>query len=73
MLFVQGSRDVFGTTEEVAPLVVELAKNAPGSRFFAVDGGDHSHVVPKRSGVPQEKVYAIIADVIVEWMRPLCL
>ena len=36
MLFGQGSRDVFGTSEEVAPLVIELAKTAPGSRLVAV-------------------------------------
>ncbi len=69
MLFVQGSRDVFGTSEEVAPLVASLTTTAPGTRFFAIDGADHSHAVLKRAGVPQEKVYAIIADVIVEWMR----
>ncbi len=69
MLFVQGSRDLFGTTEEVTPLVAELAKTAPGSRFFAIEGGDHSHVVPKRAGVPQQTVYASIADTVAEWMR----
>jgi predicted alpha/beta-hydrolase family hydrolase len=71
MLFVQGSRDVFGTSEEVAPLVATLTATAPGTRFFAIDRADHSHAVPKRAGVPQEKVYATIADVIVEWMREL--
>ena len=69
MLFVQGSRDVFGTSEEIAPLVTALTTTAPGTRFFAIDGGDHSHAVPKRAGVPQEQVYETIADTIVEWMR----
>jgi uncharacterized protein len=69
MLFVQGTRDVFGTREEIAPLATSLAKTAKGTRFFEVEGGDHSHAVPKRAGVPQADVYEAIADAIVEWTR----
>ena len=65
MLFVQGTRDGFGTPAEIAPLIPKLAK---GTRLFAVDGGDHSHGVLKRGGIPQDAVYAEIADVIVAWM-----
>lgn len=71
MLFVQGTRDVFGTREEIAPLVATLAKTGAGAatRVFDVEGGDHSHAVPKRAGVPQAEVYEAIADAIVAWMR----
>jgi predicted alpha/beta-hydrolase family hydrolase len=65
MLFVQGTRDVFGTPADLAPLLPALAK---GSVLFPVEGGDHSHAVLKRGGVPQDAVFAAIADAIVRWM-----
>lgn len=72
MLFVQGARDVFGTREEIAALVAKLASSGgvrDKTRLFAVEGGDHSHAVPKRTGPSQAEVYATIADAIAEWMR----
>jgi predicted alpha/beta-hydrolase family hydrolase len=71
MLFVQGTRDEFGTRDEIAPLVATLAQTAKGTRFYEVVGGDHSHAVPKRGGVGQAEVFEGIADAIVEWMREL--
>jgi predicted alpha/beta-hydrolase family hydrolase len=71
MLFVQGTRDAFGTAGEVAPLVVELAKTAPGTRLHEVVGGDHSHVVLKKQGVAQGEVDIEIADTIAGWVRSL--
>jgi predicted alpha/beta-hydrolase family hydrolase len=65
MLFVQGTRDVFGTPEEIAPVMPKLAK---GSVLLPIEGADHSHAVLKRDGVPQDQVYARIADAIVAWM-----
>lgn len=65
MLFVQGTRDVFGTPADLEPLLPRLAK---GSALFPVEGGDHSHAVLKKAGVPQEAVSAAIADAIVRWM-----
>lgn len=44
MLFVQGSRDPFGGAEELGPHLVGLS---PGTRLFAVEGGDHSLAVPR--------------------------
>jgi uncharacterized protein len=71
MLFVQGTRDVFGTREEITPLVATHAKTGArtATRVFDVEGGDHSHAVPKRAGVPQSEVDGAIADAIVDWMR----
>jgi predicted alpha/beta-hydrolase family hydrolase len=69
MLFVQGSRDAFGTREEIEPLVAKLAKTTKGTRAYVIDGGDHSHAVPKRGGVPQADVYEQVADAIAAWMR----
>jgi predicted alpha/beta-hydrolase family hydrolase len=67
MLFVQGTRDAFGTPAEIAPLLHMLAK---GSALFAVEGGDHSHAVTrsKKGAALQDDVLASIADAIVEWM-----
>jgi predicted alpha/beta-hydrolase family hydrolase len=47
MLFVQGSRDAFGTPAELAP---HVAKLSPGTRVFVIEGGDHSLAPPKRKG-----------------------
>jgi predicted alpha/beta-hydrolase family hydrolase len=54
-LFVQGTRDPFGSPVEIALHVRELG--APAT-IHAVDGGDHSLVVPKKLGVPQATVDA---------------
>jgi predicted alpha/beta-hydrolase family hydrolase len=66
MLFVQGTRDVFGTPAEIAPYLPKLAK---GTRIFAVEDGDHSHAVLKRSGMDQSAVEANIADAVVGFIR----
>src|SRR6266849_2972721 len=66
MLFVQGSRDAFGTPEELRAVLggLEMA-----SDLCVVEGGDHSFKVPKRSAVPQDQVYEFVLDEIVRWMR----
>jgi uncharacterized protein len=64
MLFVQGSRDSFGTPEELKPIIRELK----AAELFVVDGGDHSFKVPKSVGVPQEEVYKPVQDKIAGWL-----
>ncbi len=67
MLFVQGSRDAFGTPDELGPIVKGLAQASaasPGTRMFVVEGGDHSLVRPKSSGESLEQVIARVADEI---------
>src|SRR5687767_621451 len=54
MLFIQGSRDAFGTKEEIAAIIKKLKLPA---RLYAVEGGDHSLKVPKSAGRPQPQVY----------------
>lgn len=66
MLFVQGSRDVFGTPEELRKVIKEL--NAP-VELFVVEGGDHSFKVPKRSGITQDGVFESVQDEIARWLR----
>ncbi len=64
MLFVQGTRDTFGTPDELGPVVRKLPA---GSRMLVVEGGDHSLVRPKSSGESLEHVIARVADEIVRF------
>jgi predicted alpha/beta-hydrolase family hydrolase len=59
MLFVQGSRDAFGTPEELAPHVAGLCA---GSRVFVVEGGDHSLARPRSAGESLDAVLDRVAD-----------
>ena len=67
MLFMQGSRDVFGTRDEITAII---KKHKLKADLYAIEGGDHSFKVPK-SVAPQEEVYAKVMDEIVEWVRGL--
>jgi len=64
MLFVQGTRDDFGTADEVRAAIGSLRS----AELYLVDGGDHSFKVLKRTGVPQERVYAEIQDKVADWL-----
>jgi predicted alpha/beta-hydrolase family hydrolase len=66
MLFVQGSRDAFGTPEELRPILRKL--KAP-AELYEVAGGDHSLKVLKRAGVTQEDTYKAVLDRIDQWLR----
>jgi predicted alpha/beta-hydrolase family hydrolase len=61
MLFVQGSRDAFGTKQEIADIIKKLKLPA---ELFAIEGGDHSLKVPKSAGVPQQEIYEAAMDKI---------
>lgn len=65
MLFVQGSRDAFGTKEEIAATIAKLKLPAT---LYAVEGGDHSLKVPKSAAVPQPQVYEAAMDEIAKWL-----
>jgi predicted alpha/beta-hydrolase family hydrolase len=66
MLFVQGTRDAFGTPDELRPILKEL--KAP-SDLYVVEGGDHSFKILKRVGVTQEDAYKAVLDRIELWLR----
>jgi predicted alpha/beta-hydrolase family hydrolase len=66
MLFVQGSRDAFGTPEELRAVLGGLEVAAD---IRVVEDGDHSFKVPKRSAMSQDQVYEFVLDEIVRWMR----
>jgi hypothetical protein len=65
MLFVQGSRDPFGTPDELRPIIAGLPS---ATELYVVEGGDHSFKVPKSAGVKQQDVYEAIQDRIAEWL-----
>lgn len=68
MLIVQGSRDAFGTPEELRPALAPLGATAT---LQVVEGGDHSFKVPRRGPVTQEEVFERVQDEIVRWIRRL--
>jgi uncharacterized protein len=68
MLFVQGSRDAFGTPAEIRTLIKRLRLPAT---LYVVEGGDHSLKVPKSIGVPQERIYETVMDEIGRWLGQL--
>ena len=65
MLFVQGSRDAFGTKPEMQTIIKELKLSA---ELYSIEGGDHSFKVPKSLG-SQEQIYAETMNAIAEWIR----
>jgi len=67
MLFVQGSRDPFGTRDELRP-VVDACQNA---RLHVVEGGDHSLKVRGKGAPLPEQVYGSVQDVMAQWIAAL--
>jgi predicted alpha/beta-hydrolase family hydrolase len=65
MLFVQGSRDSFGTPAELEPVLASLSSPAT---LHVVDGGDHSFKVT-RGGQQQAQVFLDMQRAVVKWMR----
>lgn len=68
MLIVQGSRDAFGTPEELRPALAPLGATAT---LHVVEGGDHSFKVPKRGPITQEEVFERVQDEIARWIGRL--
>ena len=68
MLFIQGSRDAFGTEEEIRDLIKRIKLNAT---LHAVAQGDHSLKVPKSTGTTQDAVYETCLSVITSWIGDL--
>jgi predicted alpha/beta-hydrolase family hydrolase len=68
MLFVQGSRDTFGTPDELAPILKSL--HAP-AELCVIDDGDHSFKVRKSAPLSQSAVFDFILDTVERWLRAL--
>jgi uncharacterized protein len=65
MLFIQGSRDAFGGSSEIAALLPKLSR----ASLHDVAGGDHSLKVPARGGRAPAAVFDDVLDGAVRWMR----
>jgi uncharacterized protein len=65
MLLVQGSRDPFGTPEELRPILDTLT--APVT-LHVIEHGDHS-LAPSRQKNAVASIYDELQDVIVGWIR----
>ena len=64
-LFIQGSRDTFGTPPELEPV---LARMSPTPTLRVVDGGDHSFKLPRRNPAAQAAIHADVQRAIVQWI-----
>lgn len=65
MLFVQGSRDAFGSSEEIRAII---KKHHLPATLHVVEGGDHSLKVAKSADVTQAEVYEATLDAISSWL-----
>lgn len=66
MLFVQGSRDNFGTPSELTPTLEGVS---PAPTLHVVVGGDHSLIVSPRNSQVQESVYDDVQRTIARWIH----
>ena len=64
MLFVQGSRDTFGTPDELRPVLA----GCRSAELFVVDGGDHSFKVRGRDAPTEAETHARVQNAIVDWI-----
>ena len=65
MLFVQGSRDAFGTPAELTPIVDRLQ---PTPTLHVVEQGDHSFKLSRKDPAAQAAVYAAVQQAIADWI-----
>ena len=65
MLFVQGSRDAFGTPEELAHIAATLR---PTPTVHVVADGDHSFKLRRKDPAAQAAVYDDVQRTIVDWI-----
>jgi len=65
MLFVQGTRDPFGSPLELQPALEGLD---PPPRVYPIDGGDHSFKLPRKDAAAQAAIHANVQQTIVSWI-----
>ena len=64
-LFCSGTRDSFGTPEELRA----AAANVPEATVGLLDGADHGFAVLKSSGRTQEDVWSEACGIMVSWLN----
>ena len=65
VLLVQGTRDAFGTREEIEPVFQVLSTRVD---IEFIEGGDHSFKVPKSTGLTESAVLAGISERVASWI-----
>jgi len=65
MLFVQGTRDAFGTPDELAPVLATLQ---PAPVLHVVERGDHSFKLSRKDPAAQAAIYAEVRRAIVTFV-----
>ena len=65
MLFAQGTRDAFGTPDELAPILAPLQ---PAPVVYVVAQGDHSFKLSRKDPAAQANVYAEVQRAIVAFI-----
>jgi predicted alpha/beta-hydrolase family hydrolase len=65
MLFVQGTRDTFGTPDELRPV---LGKLSPAPTLHVVEGGDHSFKIGGKDPKKQLAAYGDAQNTIIDWI-----
>jgi uncharacterized protein len=68
MLFLQGTRDPFGSPDEIKPFIKKLRLPA---KIYVIETGDHSFKVQKSAGLTQDEVYEKAMDEITEWAKSI--
>ena len=68
MLIVQGSRDTFGTPEELAPVAAAVG---PSLSIHVIEGGDHSFKVARAAGQRQRAIDEEVRRAAAGWMRSI--
>jgi len=68
ILVVQGTRDSFGTRDEVTAVFDAIPAKVT---YDFIDGGDHSFAVPKSSGLTERDVLNGITSRMAEWIKRL--
>ncbi len=64
LLFVQGSRDTFGTPEELRPVLAGCA----AAELFVVDGADHSFKVRGKNAPTEAAIHVRVQEAISDWI-----
>jgi predicted alpha/beta-hydrolase family hydrolase len=70
MLFVQGTRDPFGTPLQLEPVLSTL--NTP-VQIHKVMGGDHSYGLPRKWAGAEPQLFDAAARAIAEWVNSVIL
>lgn len=66
VLLVQGTRDPFGTREEVEPIFRALPTRVD---FEFIEGGDHGFAVPRSRGLSETDVLESVCERVTGWLR----